>query len=155
MLGQYEIFDGTVGPTAGAALTVTRASTNVLDLRASRDIGAGNVLGIFVNILSTFTAAGGATLQIELQSSPDNATFVGILDSPLMAVANLVAGTNVFRVSVPPMELNDTGTPNRYYRLYYTVGTGPFTAGTIFAYLGVAIDRQVFSAYPAGYSFDA
>lgn len=154
MLDASLIFDGTP-PKTGAAITVTRVSTNVLDMLAARDIGAGDELELHVVVLQNFTAGGAATLQIAYQTSPDNATFVDIENSPIYAVASLVVGVPIFRYKVPPFQLNDTGTPNQYHRLNYTVATGPMTAGTVFAYLTGGGDRQLFQAYPRAYTIAA
>ena len=148
------IFDGTP-PTTGVAITTTRASTNVLDMLVARDIGVGAELELHVQVLQAFTAAGAATLQVAYQTSADNATFVDIMLSPIIPVASLTVGAALFRYKVPVFQLLDTGTPNRYHRLNYTVATGPMTAGTVFSYMTGGFDRQAFRAYPAGYSIDA
>lgn len=157
MLDANLIFDGTVGPAAGAALTTSRASQNVLDMLTNRDIGAGlgQMLDLHVNVLQAFTAGGAATLQIAYQTSADNSTFVDIMLSPIYAVASLVLGAPIFRYRVPSFQLQDTGSPNRYHRLNYTVGTGPFTAGQVFSYLTGGGDRQVTDVYPRGFTIDA
>lgn len=148
------IFDGTP-PATGAAITVTRASTNVLDMLANRDIGAGDELELHVQVQTAFTAAGAATLQIAYQTSVDNVTFVDIMLSPVIPVASLIVGARLFRYKVPPFQLLDTGTPNRYHRLNYTVATGPMTAGAVFAYMTGGGDRQVTNNYPPGYTVGA
>lgn len=155
MLDLSLVFDGTFSPSTGVAITTTRASTNVLDMLANRDIGAGAHLELHCVVTTAFTAAGAATLQIAYQTSADNATFVDIMLSPIYPVANLVLGAAIFRYKVPPFQLLDTGTPNRYHRLNYTVATGPMTAGAVIAYMTGMDDRQVTSNYPSGYSIDA
>lgn len=155
--GGYGIFDGTLNPSAGAALTVSRVSTNVLDLLAGRDIGAGIAYDqeLHADITTTFTAGGGATLQMSIQGSIDNATFFDLLFSPVYAVANLVQGVRIFGYAVPIAQLNMPGlppaqsTPPRYLRLNYTVSTGPFLTGNILAYLNV--DREERLIYPKNY----
>lgn len=158
MLDANLIFDGTLPPAAGAAITVSRASTNVLDMLANRDIGAGMAAptGLHVKVTQAFTAGGAATLQIAYQTSPDNATFVDIMLSPIIPVASLVLGAPMFIYRVPQFQLNDTGTPNRYHRLNYTVATGPMTAGAVFAYLAAGMDQDSSnSVYTSGFSIDA
>jgi hypothetical protein len=151
------IFDGTLDTTgaagpSGVALTVTRASTNVIDWTVARDVGVNADLEAHLVIAQTFTAAGAATLQVAYQTSADNATWVDILNSPVYAVADLVAGALVFRYKVPLFQLNDKGTPNRYHRLNYTVATGPFTAGSVIAWITGMGDRQAFQPYGPNYS---
>ncbi len=142
-------------PVAGTAVTVTAPSTNVIDMLSARDVGAGDDLEAHVQVLTTFTAAGAATMQIAYQTSPDNITFVNVLLSPLYAVASLVPGVPIFRYKVPIFQLLDTGTPNRYHRLNYTIATGPMTAGALTAYMTGGGDRQVYSTYPRGYTISA
>lgn len=156
MLDKNLIFDGTLdtagaGVVTGAALTVDRVSTNVLDMLSARDVGVGDDLEVHVMVGTAFTAAGAATLQIAYQTSADDSTYVDLLFSPIYAVANMTAGQGLFRVKVPIAQLNDTGTPNRYHRLSYDVTTGPFTAGTIIAYMSGGSDRQSFRPYGPNY----
>lgn len=156
------IFDGTVATTGtgvptGAALTVTRVSTNVLDFLAQRDVGVGNAyeLDVHCTVTTAFTAAGAATLQISYQTSPDNITFVDTLFTPVYAVADLVVGAAIMRYRVPLMQLNDKGPPNRYHRLSYVVATGPMTAGALFAYITGGADRGNLPIYGPNYSVGA
>jgi len=126
-----------------AAITATQASTNVVDLSSSRDIAIGEPLQLVCTIVTSFAAAGLATLQVQLQTSPDNATWVNLVESDLLPVANLTAGAEVLRT---PLALGI----QRYIRINYVVATGPMTAGAVTAEL--VIDRQAVAAYPSGFN---
>lgn len=158
MLDVTQILDGTLNPTAGAAVTVTRVSTNVIDWLTGRDMGAGEILGIHVDILQTFTAAGAATLVVNAEVCDTvGGTYLNILSSPVIPVAQLIAGSSIFRYGFPVNQvLNAVAgilkTPGRFFRLAYTVATGPMTAGTLMAYLTPELDRDVYYSYPANYT---
>jgi hypothetical protein len=155
MLDLSQVFDGTVSPVAGAAITTTRVSTNTIDLLVARDLGAGLPLGIHVDILTAF--AGGTSLQISLQvSSAAAGTYYAILLSPVMPVAQLIAGAPIFRYPIVHNEVLNAAAgvlnaPGRYLQLNYTV-VGTFTAGTVFSYITPAEDRVVYYSYPIGYT---
>lgn len=158
MLDATQIFDGTLGPTAGAAITVTRVSTNVIDWLTGRDMGAGGILGLHVDVLQTFTAAGGATLTVDLEVCDTvGGTYLQVLPSPVLPVAQLIAGEPIFRYGVPVNQLlNATAgilkAPGRFMRLGYTVATGPMLTGTVFSYITPALDRDVNYNYPSNYT---
>lgn len=146
------VFDGTP-PNTGVAITASAASTNVLDMLSLRDIGVGDDLELHVQVLQAFTAAGAATLQIAIQGSQDNATFYDLALSPVIAKAGLVVGAKVFAYKMPKDQLNNTNAlPSRYYRLNYTVATGPFTAGTVFSYMTGGGDRPALTIYGPNYA---
>lgn len=60
------------------AVTASAASTDVIDLGpidgTRRDIGVGYPLEFWANVNTTATAGGAATLNVQLQTSPDNST---------------------------------------------------------------------------------
>lgn len=119
---------------AGTAITVTAASTNVLDGQQVRDLGIGDHaerLTFFVTVGAAFTAVGAATLTIQVQGSVDNAVWTTYVQTDAIPKANLTAG-KVIKVPLPPQDAapHAAGRP-RYYRLNYVVATGPFTAGTV------------------------
>lgn len=127
------------------AVTASAASTDYIDLGAARDIGNGERPEILVLCTQDVTAAGAATVTVALQSD-DNASFsspVNLVLSDATPKASLVAGTEVLRVAVP------YGT-ERYLRLFYTVGTGPLTAGKFTS--GLVPLRQANVAYASGYA---
>lgn len=105
---------------------------DVIDLGAAgRDIGNGEELELVVQVDTTATSGGSATLAVSL-ATDDNSSLSSptkIVTSPAVAVASLTAGTTVFRVRVP------AGTYERYIGIVQTTGTAAFTAGKINAFL--------------------
>lgn len=122
------------------ALTASAASTNVIDLGVSRDIGVGTPIPIWCSVTTTFTSGGSTTLDVALQT--DTAvgfgTAVTLLSFLAIPKASLVAGYELFRLDLPLGVL-------RYLRLNFTVNTANFTAGNLRA--GLILDRQAL-VYP-------
>ncbi len=170
-----EVFD-----PAGTTITSTAVSTNVLDVGIlnaqqpgnnstfglqQRDIGPSytgwDSLDIFVEIGTTFTATGSATLQVSIQAAVDAGTtatnqvpgtFYDQVMTGALPVANLTAGREILRCPVPRWSVcaANTTTRPRFYRLNYTVATGPMTAGAIQAVLVSSGGRQDNHTYPSG-----
>ncbi len=125
-------------------VTVTAPSANIIDLGCSRDIGNGDdALPVVCTVVSTFTAAGSATLQVQLQTSLDANSWITLIETDVLAVATLTAGTEIFKAPLPLGVL-------RYLRLNYGVASGPMTAGAVTA--EVVLDHQANTAYPSGFS---
>jgi hypothetical protein len=126
--------------SAQAITTGSTASTDIIDLGSSRDIGSGDVLEVIVVIDQTFTSGGAGTLDVKLQT--DTAvgfgTVVTLLSTGATALASLTAGAAIARWRVPRGVL-------RYLRLQYVVATADMTAGTITA--GISIGRQETAVY--------
>lgn len=122
------------------AITATAASTNYIDLGAmgtpvkgaaalTRDLGKGTPVPILVQATEAFTAAGAATLTIDLEVD-DNTSFSSattVWTSGAIGKATLIQGYEALIDYIPK------GTNERYVRLNYTVATGPMTAGKITA----------------------
>lgn len=125
------------------AVTNTAASTDVIDLGpidgTRRDIGVGYPLELFVNVNTTAAAAGAATVNIALQTSPDNSSWTTLATSGDLALSALTAGKRVFSQKMPQGV-------QRYLRMNYTVGTGPLTAGAFTAGINLDVDNN--SPYP-------
>jgi len=123
------------------AITASAASANVIDLGPIapgivRDIGKGKPIPLLVQVVEAMLAAGAATLTVECQVD-DNEAFSSpktVWTSGAIPKADLVPG----KVFTP--EYISRGTNERYLRLYYTVGTGPMTAGRIHA--GITMGNQ-------------
>lgn len=117
------------------AITVTAASTNVIDLGpissgVTRDIGKGEKIALLVQVVETFdTVAEDGTLTIALQlDSTDTFTPDKSIALGTYAEADLVAGFKI------PFDYIPVGVNYRYMRLNYTVGgAGAFTTGKITA----------------------
>jgi len=127
------------------AVTASAATTDYIDLGAARDIGNGERPEILVLCTQDVTAVGAATVTVALQSD-DNSSFsspANLVLSDAIPKASLVAGTQVLRVAVP------YGT-ERYLRLFYTVNSGPLTAGKFTS--GLVPLRQANVAYASGYT---
>lgn len=86
---------------AASAITVTRASTNSLDLTNARDFGVGRTRAeILVVVGASFASATpGATLNVQLQVAPNNngvaGPFTTIVESGTIPLGQLQAGYKV------------------------------------------------------------
>ncbi len=164
------LFDGSVG--ANGALTGTAVnsgttftsaaatdSANIIDVSQiagsakglARDVGVGDDpdLQIAIEILTAFAGVG-ASMQIELQTAPDNGSGVpgswSVLNmSPVIAVANLGAGQINYLDIVPGVQ--------KFLKLTYLVTGANMTAGAIVS--SIVLDRELLGpqlGYPSGYS---
>jgi hypothetical protein len=142
----------------GVAITTTRDSTNELDMKEQRDMGVGdNVLDVLVTITEAFTAAGAATLVVEIKGAKNNGgvpgTYYTLASSAAIAVAQLTLGRDIFRTPLPYWSIEASADPlnvPRFYKLTYTVATGPMTAGKVAAFLMDHKGRNANRAYPSG-----
>lgn len=125
-------------------------STNVIDLSTNRDVGAGEELSLFAQVVTGFT--GGTSLQMALVTSaaPSLSTPTTLFQTAAIPLASLqVSGFQIYRGYVP---INPSGLPLRYLGLIYTL-VGTFTAGTVSA--GLVSDLQANVGYPEGLNVSA
>jgi len=157
-----------------AQVAGTYNSANVIDLggpgipvlanlQGARDIGIGDdpAMKLLVQVTTTLTSAGAATLVVNLQGATDNgsgapATFNTWYSTPAFALATLVQGARLMDMDMPRPP--DGIAIPRFLRLTYVIGAATTTAGVVAAYL--VIDRMdqyytstnnaVMGGYPAG-----
>ena len=128
------------------AITSSAASTDVIDIGVARDIGIGDPLELIAVITASLDAVGSATLVTALEGSVDNSNWTVMAQTRAIGKADLLAGRELCRFKLPATGAGQAHP--RYYRLNYTVATGPMTAGTVTA--GLNLDRQANHAYPPG-----
>lgn len=107
------------------AVTASAASTNVIDLAVSRDIGPGYEVPLLIQVVEDFATLTSLTIDVQTDDASNFGSAV-TLASQTIAVANLKAGTKTAIQCIP------AGT-KRYLRLNYTVTGSNATAGKITA----------------------
>lgn len=129
------------------AVTAAAASTNIVDLAATRrEVGVGKPLYVVVGCVVAMTDAGSdSTLAVTLESD-DAAAFSSATTRQTIGTfpATSAAGTRF----VVPLVV-DTIT-ERYIRLYYTPANGDLTTGSFDAFITDTPD--LFRAYPDGFT---
>ncbi len=137
----------------------SQVSTNVIDLGitsgiptsasggGARDIGIGDdpAMKLLVQVSTTFTSGGAATLAVALQGAVDNgagapAAFSTWWTSPAYALATLVAGARLYDMDMPRPP--DGIAIPRFLRLNYTIGGATVTAGNVSSYIVLDRDDQ-------------
>lgn len=130
-------------------VTVTAVSTDAIDTGTSspvRNVGWGEEMRMFVQVNTTATAAGAATVTFEVIQADNSALTTNVevlVASAPIGKAALTAG------GVPPLDVVLPSNTRRFIGLRYTIGTGPLTAGAFTATLAHDTDRQRF--YASGY----
>lgn len=120
------------------AVTVSAASTNVIDLGTAKKI-EGKPLFLHIKVDTSATASGSATVTFALQTDSDEAfgSATTLWQSAAIGKATLVAGYQVIRLDLLGLSLE------QYLRVYYTVATGPLTAGKFDAFLSPDADTNL------------
>ncbi len=115
------------------AITATAASTNVVDLGVSRDIGKGVPIPVLIQVTADFATLTSLTAEIQTSDSEDFSSSDTLAASGAIAAADLLAG---YQFPVQYMPINT----KRYLRVNYTVAGSNATAGTVTA--GVVASHQ-------------
>lgn len=128
--------DKTLQVSNEQAVTASAASTDVIDFgQANPDIGMTDICNMVITTDEAATAAGAATVTFSVQDSADNSTFADVAVTTAIGKATLAAG---YQHVIPmPTKLR------RYCRVYYTVATGPLTAGKFSAQVVTGIQQNV------------
>ncbi len=132
----------------GSALTVTRDSTNTIDLGVVRDIGATEeplkIAVVFTTLPNSATPTT-TTVQVDIATAPDNATWTVLEESAAVVIDTVTSAEPfIFRATVPEGV-------SRYLKLTYTVANGPLTAGAVSAALVVDRGSSAMTFYPRNY----
>lgn len=166
LIDSLNVFD----PSA-TAITSTADSTNILDMAMTgvpadplgSDLGVGLDMIVRICCQTTFTAAGAATLTIALKAAPDSSgspgTYIILAQTDAIPKASLVAGAIIdIKIPVLPPQGETGGLYEpaakvpRFYKLTYTVATGPFTAGTVESFICTANADRPQLVYSANYT---
>lgn len=121
------------------AVTASAASTDVIDFgQLNPNTGLNQNLTAAITVDVAAEAVSSATVTFSVQDSADNSTFADVAVTAAIGKAALPIGAQV----LIPMPVQH----RRYVRVYYTVATGPLTAGKFSAQIvgGVQANR----AYP-------
>ena len=118
------------------AVTVSAASTDVIDFgQLNPNSGMSDRLDLSITVDEAVAAAGAATVTFSIQDSADNSTFADIALTAAIAKTSLPIGAQV-TIPMP-------NTHRRYVRVYYTVGTGPLTAGKFSAQIVTGLQLNI------------
>lgn len=130
------IIDKLLQVSDAQAVTASAASTDVIDFgQANPDVGMDGLSMMAITTRVAAAAAGAATVTFSVQDSADNSTWADVAVTAAIPKATLVAG---YQHVIPmPTKLR------RYCRVYYTVATGPLTAGTFSAQIVTGIQQNV------------
>ena len=130
------IIDKLLQVSDAQAVTASAASTDAIDFgQANPDVGMDCLSTMAITTKVAAAAAGAATVTFSVQDSADNSTWADVAVTAAIPKATLVAG---YQHIIPmPTKLR------RYCRVYYTVATGPLTAGTFSAQIVTGIQQNV------------
>lgn len=133
------IIDKLLQVSDAQAVTASAASTDVIDFgQANPNSGINQITTLAITVDETATAAGAATVTFSVQDSADNSSFADVAVTAAIGKATLAAGAQVL-IPMPVVH-------RRYVRAYYTVATGPLTAGKFSAQIVTGV--QANRAYP-------
>lgn len=117
-------------------------STNVYDTGAAASVGNGETMILYAKMVAALAGAG-AIIQVVLQHSSDNVTFVDADASGTTALALATANKVICRMKLP-IDLR------RYLRVAFRISGATASGGTASAYLVKDTDYNV--AYRSGVS---
>mgnify|MGYP001597728774 CR=1 FL=1 len=125
------------------AVTATAVSTNVVDLRAVRDMGLGEPLYIVCIVDVAFTDGGSdTTIAVSLETDSDEAFGSATVQGTMTTFAALTAaGATQMIFPIPPSWMNE-----RYARLRYTTANGNLTTGSFTAFIAIGVQKA--TKYP-------
>lgn len=129
------IIDKLLQVSTAQVVTASAASTDTIDFgQANPDVGLDDRSMMVFTVGEAAAAAGAATVTFSIQDSADNSTFADVVATAAIGKAALGLGQQV--VIPMPTKLR------RYCRAYYTVSTGPLTAGKFSAQIVTGIQQN-------------
>jgi hypothetical protein len=141
-----------------APTTAAASFQNYIDRLAKMENASGAPLYGYVNVNTTVTSGGSATVQFQVIGNATDATFasgnVVLADSGAIAKATLVAGYQIpLAISHAAMGSHEnTGSFLRYVTILVTIGTADLTAGKFNGWITNAPVMNDNLSYPAGYT---
>lgn len=107
------------------AVTVSAGSENYINQGAAQAIGPTEGLQLAITVDEDAAAVGAAEVEFQLQCDSDSAfgTPKTVLKSKSFGKAELTAGREIIYLPLP------AGLDEKYIRAYFSVSTGPLTAG--------------------------
>ncbi len=131
------IIDKQLELSSEQAVTASAASTNVI-AKGKGDMGLEESLYLAITVKEAATAAGAATVTFSIQQDDDSAfgSAETVFASEAIGKADLIIGKQLF-YKLP------LGLDKDYARVYYTVATGPLTAGKFDAQIVNGIQKNV------------
>lgn len=117
------------------AVTASAASTDVIDFgQANPNSGLNQNTTMAITVDAAATASGAATVAFSVQDSADNSTFADVVVTAPIGKAALTLGAQLL-IPMPTAH-------RRYVRVYYTVATGPLTAGKFSAQIVAGVQQN-------------
>lgn len=135
LLDKYEIFSENQSIASAVGDVV---STNVYDTQNLLDVGIGQEMYVQASMVTALAGAG-SSVQVIVQTSADNTTFVDAAAGPVVALANAGAGKTLAKIRLPHGM-------RRYIRLAYRVSGATVSAGTVKGQLQLDVDGVQYGA---------
>lgn len=146
------ILDEALRVSDAQVVTVDAVSVNSIDLGPVPS-KAGPMVRALFSVDVTATAAGDATLKVEIVTSNDPTLATGRISVGRYAtipVANLTAGMLPIVIGVNPDTADEQGLWRRYMGAGFTIATGPLTAGAFT--VDFLLDPESFQSGPFTYA---
>lgn len=125
------ITDALLQLSSAQAVTASAVSTNTIDMSVARNIGAGNDMYAVFTVDEAATAAGAATVNLQVITSPnaDLSSPNVLVETGPLAKTEFTLARRPIALCLPSSILLALSKGERYLGVQYTVATGPLTAG--------------------------
>lgn len=117
------------------AVTASAASTNVINQGSAYALDGA--LYVICQVKEAVTAAGAATVNFVIQTSVDEA-----FTSPITLFDSGAVGKAALTLNAQPLKVKMPMGSKQYVRGYFTVGTGPLTAGKFDLFFADTVDAK-------------